>query len=636
MKQFNPFRRVLRSLGNAIKHPIVAVLACLVLVLGTPNTGRACYANYTHTNACAGDTTWFYGLDLSSVHSWDFGDTISGNPNTAYDDTVFHIYTAPGTYYVTHFNNIGAEWAFETQVVTVSVACFGAAFTPQCAGALSYTFNNTSGGQNLTYQWTFGDPASGADNTSMLLNPYHSYLTAGAYTVSLTISDGSQSDTYTTVVNADTACMTASISYMANPCATDTTHFYYYFTGVTNVLWNFGDPASGIANMSTDMNPSHVFNAPGLYVGYVIYTNGTNTDTLPVITNVVDCDVFPGDANRDGQVTGEDLFPIALYFDATGTARSSATTDFVGQACANWAGTSGAFTGDMYLNDMVNLKYADCNGDGVINALDVQAVSQNFGNVSHLHNTKSQMQLVPENAPTLGIAFSQDNYAANSGSADLFLGDATINAADVYGVCARIAYDPSVIDPYSISADFSNTWLDTVGLPHLITLFHNDVTNHVATVAMARTDHFAVSGQGPVATLSFGFLGTGGTATMNLEENSKVMRNAMFGNNGYIQNYVDVRLLGDAADVQPNSVNGVESSGRFSLYPSPTASDVYVRGVGGNGGMLTVYDPTGRAVWTQTITGTSTRVPAAKLNAGVYTVELIDNQGVTRSRFVKQ
>jgi len=41
-------------------------------------------------------------------------------------------------------------------------------------------------------------------------------------------------------------------------------------------------------------------------------------------------------------------------------------------------------------------------------------------------------------------------------------------------------------------------------------------------------------------------------------------------------------------------------------------------------------------VWTQTITGTSTRVPAAKLNAGVYTVELIDNQGVTRSRFVKQ
>ena len=94
-----------------MKTLYTSILLTILLLAGINQQSKACYANYTHTNACAGDTVWFYALDLYAVHSWDFGDSISGNPNTAYDDTVFHIYTVPGTYYVTHFDNIGAEWA---------------------------------------------------------------------------------------------------------------------------------------------------------------------------------------------------------------------------------------------------------------------------------------------------------------------------------------------------------------------------------------------------------------------------------------------------------------------------------------------------------------------------------------------
>jgi PKD repeat protein len=62
------------------------------------------------------------------------------------------------------------------------------------------SFTNTSSVANsstLTYQWNFGDPGSGAQNTSSLQNPSHLYTTAGTYSVNLTVtsSDGCVKDT---------------------------------------------------------------------------------------------------------------------------------------------------------------------------------------------------------------------------------------------------------------------------------------------------------------------------------------------------------------------------------------------------------------------------------------------------------
>jgi len=45
-------------------------------------------------------------------------------------------------------------------------------------------------GKAITYAWNFGDPAS-ASNTSTLQKPTHTYLRAGTYTVTLTVTDAS-------------------------------------------------------------------------------------------------------------------------------------------------------------------------------------------------------------------------------------------------------------------------------------------------------------------------------------------------------------------------------------------------------------------------------------------------------------
>jgi gliding motility-associated-like protein len=65
-----------------------------------------------------------------------------------------------------------------------------ASFAHGCASGipLTYNFINTSAMCPTTHAWDFGDPNSGINNTSILLNPQHTFSTPGTYTVTLTES----------------------------------------------------------------------------------------------------------------------------------------------------------------------------------------------------------------------------------------------------------------------------------------------------------------------------------------------------------------------------------------------------------------------------------------------------------------
>jgi gliding motility-associated-like protein len=72
-------------------------------------------------------------------------------------------------------------------------------------------FNCAISGFSLTgRQWNFGDPASGAANTSTLLNPVHYYSSPGTYTAQLILyySCGGGTDTLKQVVHITQPCMT--------------------------------------------------------------------------------------------------------------------------------------------------------------------------------------------------------------------------------------------------------------------------------------------------------------------------------------------------------------------------------------------------------------------------------------------
>ena len=60
-----------------------------------------------------------------------------------------------------------------------------------------------------------------------------------------------------------------------NPCYGDSSFFNFNSTSFDSILWNFGDPNSGIDNNSTDLNPFHIFTDTGTFhINLYSYFNG--------------------------------------------------------------------------------------------------------------------------------------------------------------------------------------------------------------------------------------------------------------------------------------------------------------------------------------------------------------------------
>ena len=141
--------------------------------------------------------------------------------------------------------------------------------------------------------WNFGDPASGAANTSTLQNPSHVYSSAGTYTATLSVTndEGCVSILFsrTFVVSAlPSAGFILPEVCLLDPFAvfTDTSSVGAPQT-ITGWSWTFGDPASGPLNTSTNQNAQHTYSAVGNYnVQLVAATNAGCTDTLTQVLTV--------------------------------------------------------------------------------------------------------------------------------------------------------------------------------------------------------------------------------------------------------------------------------------------------------------------------------------------------------------
>lgn len=74
-----------------------------------------------------------------------------------------------------------------------------------------------------------------------------------------------------------------------NTCINSPISFSSSFTssGIT-YLWNFGDPASGVNNSSTNENPTHTFNAVGNYTVQLIISDGCASDTDTMVVDIKD------------------------------------------------------------------------------------------------------------------------------------------------------------------------------------------------------------------------------------------------------------------------------------------------------------------------------------------------------------
>lgn len=229
-------------------------------------------ADFNWSQTCDGQNMNFTDASLNNPISWNwnFGDgspvDINQNPS--------HLYADTGSYLVELIVS-GGSGCLDTISMSVYVDSIPTAdfnFVEACTNeALSFT--NLSTVNPDTYLWDFND-----GNTSTVVNPTHTYTTAGLYDVSLT-------STYTATGCSNTITQTVQSyprttpAFTANtPCLGNITDFIDQTGGSPDQWeWNFGDGSP----IETIQNPSHLYATEGFYDIQLITENTFGcSDTL--------------------------------------------------------------------------------------------------------------------------------------------------------------------------------------------------------------------------------------------------------------------------------------------------------------------------------------------------------------------
>ncbi len=195
------------------------------------------------------------------------------------------------------------------------VAEFTASATTTCSPTVTFTDLSQNG--PTSWLWNFGDPASGANNTSTLQNPSHTFSAPGTYTVTLTVTNANGTHsvtktnfiTYHNNVPVAAACTPNTISYCCG-------------YGITNV--NFGN---GLIT-NTSANGSAGYQDFTCSKSATVIAGNPYTLNLTTGTNPQDTKVYI-DLNNDGSFnnSNELVLTVLNMINPTGTITIPGTTN---------------------------------------------------------------------------------------------------------------------------------------------------------------------------------------------------------------------------------------------------------------------------------------------------------------------
>ena len=292
----NPLHTYLNAGTYTVSLIITNLTGCVDTIYKTVDINVLPVADFHADTACLHSPTQFTDLSIPNAtniitYSWDFGDgsALSHLQNPT------HTYATSGLFNVklTIVNSNGCT-KDTTQPVLVNPLP-NAAFSfssPNCLGAaVQYTDLSTTPpgylGSIVKWVWDFGDGTS----TTILApnNPNVAHTFAGnalSHVVRLTVTttDGCTNFTEHTVNSIPSPI--ADFGFPGTNCTTPSVQFsdLSQTNGGGSILswnWNFGDPLSGVNNISTSQNPVHFFTAPGIYnVTLIIFNVNSCSDTV--------------------------------------------------------------------------------------------------------------------------------------------------------------------------------------------------------------------------------------------------------------------------------------------------------------------------------------------------------------------
>jgi gliding motility-associated-like protein len=251
------------------------------------------------TAGCAPLTVDFIDTVANAVtYYWYFGDGSSPNPVITTVPNTSHTYNLPGIYQVmliaedsTTCNIRDTAYLHIKAGNLPAILDFDPVKLAPC-DSLKYRFDNLSTTSplrpftNTSFTWDFGD--NSPTIIAGLAPVFHSYASPGTYTVKLTIVDTAYCNAPDTLKKTIRIAPLVVAQFETPPtgCAPYSAKFTNTSIAGQSFIWDFGDNTT-----STDIDPVHIYNTPGLYT-ITLIANDPNTCNLADTTTTT-INVFP-------------------------------------------------------------------------------------------------------------------------------------------------------------------------------------------------------------------------------------------------------------------------------------------------------------------------------------------------------
>lgn len=503
--------------------------------------------------------------------------------------------TTSGNYYVEFvdgFNcKIGQQISITSNTVPPNGTVSPSSSTITCLNTSNTFTASSTNTTNVVVQW-FAPPGVpiGGPVTSpavVMLN------TPGTYSATFTDFNNGCAKTNTVSVFSNTNTPIINVSGTNTVCLGSSTNFTA--SGASTYTWSNGTFNSTV-NVLPTTNTIYTVTGAG--------SNGcVATATVSVLTNTTCSDVWPGDANSDGLVSTLDVLELGLQFGFSGVPRATVSNSWNSFYANNWAGL---------ISTGKNRCHSDCNGDGQVDAVDMGAITANFG-LTHSFKLNQTTSVNPD----ITIVPIQNILQKGTwGKSEVYLGDLTNPITNIYGFDFSLLFDNALIQTDSIYFVYENSFFNS-GVSNLEFQKLN-FSSGALFAADSRTNHINSGGNGKIGTLHYKTANSFGVdSTLNFSIINSIKTNDA----GTFS-----ALSGGTASVIVSSFAGINEFNKESIiidiYPNPSQDVLYIRA--NERTTLILMNSLGEIVKEMRVNPTLSKMDVSDLSNGVYILKSSD------------
>lgn len=416
-----------------------------------------------------------------------------------------------------------------------------------CFGETNGMVSLSASGGVAPYTYSWSGPNGFNANTANLNN-----LSAGIYY--LTITDGQGCSSLDTSAILQPASSLASSVTVTDPtCGFCNGEILASTVGGT-APYSFSWSGANIG-LATDSLLQNVCDS--MYTLQVFDANNCLfTDSVLVVASPTCDSVWPGDINYDGTANNIDVIYWAMAFGDTGATRANATLNWNGQPAMGWTTGMGSY---------INAKHADCDGNGLVDASDLNAVSLNYG-LSHPKGGSNRADVELKFAiDRAGIILTNDSFILNG---EILFQSTSAGSDSLFGLVYTLGLQSLSGAALTLDYTYDSFWF---GNASNTTQFEKQIDTNLIDIAIARTDRDTRYGNGRIGRFTIsGPLENGAVPNFKINTDNEAryaFNGEELGLNSEEITYAD--LLG----VQDFDV----ASSTLNVYPNPSNGSISVQ-----------------------------------------------------------